>query len=124
MKKRAPYIIKASEIESLLAGIMAHGIDKTYEQMKIRATQAMEKAEDIDEMFLDMYESMIDKARGLDETNEQENQLRLGYYALAAMLRRLAHEVHFAYLKLKKEKNSGRFLHLISDNPQAPTPTW
>ena len=124
MKKRTPYIIKANEIESLLAGIIAHGIAKTYEQMKIRATQAMEKSEDIDDMFLDMYEAMIDKARALNEEDEQEKQLRLGYYAVAAMLRRLAHEVHFSYLKLKKEKDSGRFLHLVSNNPEAPTPTW
>jgi hypothetical protein len=92
--------------------------------MKIRATQAMEKSENMDDIFLDMYETMIVKARLLNEENEQEKQLRLGYYAISAMLRRLAHEVHFSYLRLKKEKDSSRFLHLVSNNSEAPTPTW
>jgi len=122
MTERTPYILKNNEVNALLAGLAAHGASKTFEQMKGRATTAMEKSDDIDEMFLDMYDGMLKRARKTDDKGEKE--LQSAYYLLTSMLWRLAHEIHFAYLKSGKQKDSTRFIHLVSNNPDAPSASW
>lgn len=120
MKNRIPYILKTGEIDALMAGLAAHGPQQTYEQMLVRATLAMGTADDIDDMFLDMYESMLKQARTVDN----DKQLRDSLYLLASMLRKLAHEIHAAYLHLGKNKDNTRFLRIVSYNTDAPNTTW
>lgn len=121
---REPYILKAKEIQSLVAGLAAHGPQLTYEQMRKRATQAMENANDVDEMFLDMHEYMLKKARELEVEDDDDLKLQIFYYTIASMLRKLAHEIYRAYLKLGKERASNRFIRLVSDNPNSPALEW
>lgn len=123
MSTREKYIIKTKEINSLLAGLVAHGPEKTYAQMKIRATRAMETADDVDEMFLDMSESMLKKARNA-RTKKGEQSTKPYFYTLASMLRRLAHEINRAYIKSNRKVENTRFIRLVFDNPEAPTIDW
>jgi len=121
MKKRDVYILKVDEIKSLVSGLISHGPGQTYEQMRRRAIQAMGKSDDIDEVFLDMYESMIKRARSIKVEDDEDKQRQIFYYTIAHMLRRLAHEINRVYLKLGKKRYSKRFIRLASYNPESPT---
>lgn len=123
MSTREKYIIKTKEVNSLLAGLVAHGPERTYEQMKLRATRAMEASDDVDEMFLDMAESMLKKARNT-RVKKDEQSTKPYFYTLASMLRRLAHEINRAYIRTNRKADSVRFIRLVFDNPEAPTIDW
>jgi len=117
---RKRYVLKPEEIEALIRGMIEHGQDETYKKMKEKALASMEKMKDLDEMFMDMSEDFLDKARvEVGETSDSK-QVKDIYYILSSMLRTLAHEVNKIYRKNGKEKFSDRFIRLISYNKEAP----
>jgi len=109
---RTPYILKTDEIDTLLNGMITHGEEETYDKMRDKALFAMGKTKDIDELFMDMHEGMLKRARKYDDTEEA----KAVFYALSAMLRRIAHEVNRKYIRDGKEDSSPRFLRLVADN--------
>lgn len=120
-----PYIMKVEEIEILITSMIANGPEETYAKMRARAFIAMDKKDDIDEMFLDMSEVFL--KRGRDELNASLEDNDDGailliniHYSLAFMLRRLSHEVYRKYLKKGKQRDTNRFIRLVSYNKEAP----
>lgn len=125
---RKPYIMKIEEIKTLIASLIANGAEETYARMRVKAFMAMDGSDDIDEMFLDMSEACLKKGREeLEMPDEEENNkeddrpvLSNIYYTLAFLLRRLAHEVYRRYIKKGKQRDSNRFIRLISYDENAP----
>lgn len=122
MKKRVTYTIKEEEISSIMGALSSQGSMHTYEQMRNRAIIASDEESNIDEMLLDMYDGMVDRARRLDDNTDK--QLQMSYYTIASMLRFLAHEIHFIYKKRGIVKESKRFLYVICNNSDIPPQSW
>lgn len=120
---RKKYILKTEEIEALLKGIVENGPEDTYNKMKEKAYASIEKMTDLDEMFLDMSEDFLDRARIEPGDEENSKQIRDIYYILNSMLRTLAHEVYRTYKKSGKEKPGERFVRLVSFNKE-PVPSF
>jgi hypothetical protein len=116
---RKRYILKVEEIETLLKGIIETGPEETYKKMKEKALLSIEKMKDLDEMFMDMSEDLLDRARIEPAEDENSKQLKDTFYLLHSMLRNLAHEVNKIYRKNGKEKTGERFVRLISHNKEA-----
>ena len=118
---RKRYVLKPEEIDALIKGLFERGLDETYKQMKEKATISVEKMKDLDEMFMDMSEDLLVRAR--EEPQDDDGRtLQKMYYVLNTMLRKLAQEVNILYLKTKgKERiTSERFLRLVVSNKEAP----
>lgn len=116
---RKRYVLKVEEIEALLRGMIESGPEETYKKMKEKALSSIEKNKDLDEMFLDMSEDLLDRARIEPAEDENSKQLQDTYYLLNSMLRTLAYEVNKIYRKRGKEKTGERFIRLISHNKEA-----
>ena len=118
---RKKYIMSPEEMETLSSGLLSDGPDEVYVRMKAMGTFAMSKKDDVDEMFLDMSEAMLEKSReeASDEENEEGIIIKKIYYTLSFLLRRLAHEIYRKYIKNGKERSNNRFLRLVSDNEDA-----
>lgn len=117
---RKPYVLRSSEVEILLSGLTTHGHEETYKRMRDKAFMSMSSREDMDEVFLDMYEGMIKKARALDVSSEEEALLAQDMYAIASMMRNVAHQVYRAYTRAGEERDNDRFLRLVVDNNTIP----
>ncbi len=120
-----PYIMKNEEIQTLVAGIMAHGVDDTYSKMRAKAIFAMDNKENIDDMFLDMSDTLLRLAREeVDSKDKNEdgdsNLLSNVYYTVSYMLKRIAHEVYRNYIKKGDTRDNSRFIRLVSYNKDAP----
>lgn len=118
-----PYIMKIEEIQVLVAGLVSHGANDTYNRMKAKSILSMDQKDDIDEMLLDMSETMLQKGReDLGSVVEREGEPTVSsiYYSLAFMLRKLAHEIYRLYIKKGKKRDSNRFIRLVSYNENAP----
>lgn len=114
--KREKYIMPVSEIQALVAGFVQYGPQETYIKMRSKALMVMDKAPALDEEFLDRAEILLQKAREEpDSVEEGKTSLKDIYYTLSFMLRRLAHEMHFIYIKKGKSKENNRFLQVISN---------
>jgi len=115
---RTPYILQEAEVQTLLHGMVNYGPEETYNRMKEKAVKAMSDNEYMDEMFMDMYEAMLKRARefNYDEEDNDGKELQVVLYKLASMLRKVAHDVYRMYLKEGKDRNSPRFLRLVSSN--------
>lgn len=116
---RKKYVLKVEEIEALLRGMIENGPDETYKRMKDKALASMEKMKDLDEMFMDMSEDFLDRARTEPGSDENGKQLKDTYYILNSMLRTLAHEINKIYRKNGKDKIGDRFIRLVSFNNEA-----
>lgn len=116
---RKKYVLKTEEIEALLRGMVENGPDETYKRMKEKALASIEKMKDLDEMFMDMSEDFLDRARIEPGEDENGKQLKDTFYILNSMLRILAHEVNKIYIKNGKEKIGNRFIRLVSNNKEA-----
>ena len=118
---RKRYVLKSNEIDVIINGLIESGPNETYNKMKNKAILSMEKIKDLDEMFMDMSEDFLNRARE-EPKDEGEKKLQEIYYTLNTMLRKLAHEVHLFYKKAKDKKrtSSNRFLKLIVNNKDAP----
>lgn len=116
--ERDRYIMPLLEIQALVAGFMNHGPEKSYELMKSKAVSIMDKVSDLDEEFMDRSETLLQKARDEqdEETDENEACMKDILYTLSYMMRKLAHEIHFKYLKQGEQRSGERFLKLVSDN--------
>ena len=119
---RTPYILQEAEIQTLLHGMANYGLKETYNRMKEKAIGAMSNDDYVDEMFLDMYETILKQARELNQEEKDERELQLILYQLSSMLRTIAHDIYRMYLK--KEKNSPRFLKLISFDKDILARVW
>jgi hypothetical protein len=117
---RKPYTLSEEEIEVLIDGIMKHGDEATYMQMKYKTLISMDKKDDLDEMLMDMHETILARARKSSTENKIDKELRKILYQLASMLRILAHEIYREYIKNGKSRDSERFLRLVSLNKDAP----
>lgn len=106
---REPYIIKEAEIAVLLAGIVEHGADPTYERMLDRVECQIEEEEYLDEMIMDMCEGVLKRARECSDDDEAKEQL----YELSGILRRLAHHTYRLYIRDGKERTGERFLRIV-----------
>jgi hypothetical protein len=113
------YVLSEEEIRSLLSGIVQIGPKETYEKMKERmlAAREHEGMQDVDEMCMDMYDSMLIRARsfGCDDDDKEGQDIRATLFQIASMLRTLAHELHRTCYK-NKPINTKRFLELVSHN--------
>lgn len=121
--ERKPYIMKVEEIQTLIAGLITHGPEDIYGKIKAKAFFAMENKDDIDDMFLDMAETLLKKGREeLEEDDEDGENPSIAniYYTLSYILRKVAHETYSKYLKLGKERDNNRFIRLVSYNKDAP----
>jgi len=116
---RKKYILKTEEIEAILRGLIEAGSQETYNKMKAKALLSMQTMKDVDEMFMDMSEDFLDRARIEPGTDNNSKQLKDVYYILNSMLRHLAQEIHQIYKK--KETKSNRFIRIISYNGEAPS---
>ena len=123
---RTPYVLQEAEVQTLLHGIINHGPKETYDKMKEKAITAMSNDVYVDEMFLDMYETILKRARELhqNEKDSDEGELQLVLYQLSSMLRTIAHDVYRMYIKKGKNKNSPKFLRLISFNKDILARIW
>lgn len=106
---RKPYTLKEEELKHLVDGIKNHGVEETQEQMRQRVLLAMAYDPNMDESLMDMYDSVLKRARSPVVGEEDKKIL----YTLSSMLRILAHEAHRTYIKAGKEKDNTRFLHLV-----------
>ena len=116
---RKKYVLKTEEIEALLRGIVENGPEETYKRMKEKALISIEKMKDLDEMFMDMSEDFLDRARTEPGEDENGKQLKDTYYILNSMLRTLAHEINKIYRKNGKGKTGDRFIRVVSLNNEA-----
>lgn len=112
-----PYKIKEEEISALLFGLTEYGEEDTYFKMKLKIIVAMEDNDYMDQNLLDMHETVLKKARN---TDKELFQMKKNLYTLASMLRILAHEIHKGYKRESPERDSKRFLHLVSYNKEVP----
>lgn len=118
---RKPYIMKVEEIQTLIAGFVSNGQEDTYNKIKAKALFAMDKIEDIDDMFLDMSESFLKLARDDTDIESEDNpSLSSIYYVISYMLRKVAHEIYSKYIKKGEQRDNSRFIRLISYNKDAP----
>jgi hypothetical protein len=122
---REPYIINTEEIQSLINGLLSWGPEETYVKIRAKMIFDMENKNDIDEMALDMSETLLKKGREeLKQETEDNPSLANVYYTLSSILRRLAHEIHWRYINKKGDSRSNdRFLRLVSNNTDAPLMT-
>lgn len=118
---RIKYVLSGSEVEALVAGLAHNGPSNMYELMKGKIAAMMVTSEEMDMVLMDMQETILQFGREIDaEESPEMKQLKDIYYILASMLRRLAHESHFAYIKNGKLREDDRFLRLVHDNKEAP----
>lgn len=114
---RNAYIMKIEEIQMLVEGFIFNGPEDTYNRMRAKAFMSMDQKNDIDEVFLDMSESLAKKAKeDIDSDNDENPSLSNIYSTLAFMLRRLAHEVYRKYIEKGEKRDNSRFLRLVSCN--------
>jgi len=116
---RKPYILKEEEIDTLVQGIVEHGDEETYAKMRDKSLVAMRNVKDMDEMLIDMYETMLERARSANDEDQTDKELKKILYQLASMFRILAHDINREYRKLGQERNGERFLRLVSYNKEA-----
>ena len=118
---RPAYIMREEEIMALVAGFVKYGPDDIYIKMKTKALFVMDKVDDLDEEFLDRSIALLSKARREDNNIEDDEiSHRDIYYTLSFMLKKLAHEIYREYIKKGEDRNSNRFLRLVSNNEEAP----
>jgi hypothetical protein len=117
---RKKYVLKTEEIDNLVDGVLRLGADDTYDKMREKAFLSIEKMKDLDEMFLDMYEDFLERARIESEENQTTREI---YYLLSSMLKILAYEINYIYRKSGKKKGGERFLKVITNDIPVPTYT-
>lgn len=120
---RKPYIMKIEEVQTLIAGLITNGPEDTYNKIKAKALFAMDGKGDIDDMFLDMSETLLKKGREEMEDKEAEESPTLAhvYYTLSYILRKVAHEIYIKYIKRGEARDNNRFIRLVSNNKDAPS---
>lgn len=104
---RNPYILTEGEIKVLFKGLVEYGEDETYGRMRDKVITAMLMEDDIDDMLMDMHDTILKRAR---QSKDEEQKV---FYRLAVILRKLAHEIYYTYIKAGKKRNNERFLRLI-----------
>jgi len=117
---RKPYVIKSNEIDTLLVGLASHGKQETFERMLDKALKSIDKDSEMDDKFLDMYETLLKRARMVEAQDPEDVQLQVALYTLASLLRSVAQKVYMAYLKKGEERDNPRFIRLVSYNKEAP----
>ena len=110
---RAPYILKEEELTILVDGLILRGAQETYDAMFAKVEFAMQNDEYMDEMLMDMHETVLKKARALEEETDFDESFQDALYQVASLLRILAHDIHLRYAKIGKEKGHQRFLHSV-----------
>lgn len=117
MPKRKKYKMKEEEIQMLVGGIMSNGPEETYNRMRAKAFMVLDEKPNVDQIFLDMSETLLEKARGENEDNAEETSpLFIIYNSLSFMLRKIGHEIYRKYIKKGVKRNDKRFLRLVSYN--------
>jgi hypothetical protein len=118
---RHKYVLSEDEIRTLMSGVINLGAKDTYSKMKERMLASIDQGQEADEICMDMYEGMLNRARtfGADNEDKSTTDIRQTLYQIASMLRTLAHEMHkICKNKFCKDKDgSKRFLEIASYNP-------
>lgn len=110
------YIMKEEEIQILLTGLIVNGVEDTYDRMKAKALMMMDQKPDVDEILLDMSETLYKKVQN-ELTNENKDlSIINAYNTLSFILKRLAHKVYRKYNRKGEQRDNNRFLRLISCN--------
>jgi len=118
---RTKYVLANNEVEALVSGLVHNGPDNMYELMKGKIAIMMATSKETALMLMDMQETILQFRREINaEDSDEAKQTKDVYYILASMLRRLAHESQFVYIKNGKERNDERFLRVIHDTKEAP----
>lgn len=118
---RNKYVLKEQEVDTLVQGILSRGEEDTYASMRAKCLMTAETIEDMDEMLMDMHESMLEKAREIEAETENDDELKTMFYRIASMFRILAHDINLRYKKSGITKNkSSRILQLVSFNKNIP----
>ena len=112
--------MKEEEIQVLIAGFITNGAEDTYNRMKAKSFMSMENKKDLDDMLLDMSETLYKRAleelSDIEKTENESNSLFNIYNTLSFMLKRLAHEVFRKYNRMGDKRDNNRFLRLASYN--------
>lgn len=116
---RKKYVLKVDEIETLVEGVLKNGADDTYNRMHEKALSSYDRVKDLDEMFLDMSEDFLERARM--EVKEENKAIQDAYYLLSSMLKKLAYDINRMMRKAGKERNGERFFKAIVNLEAAPT---
>jgi hypothetical protein len=117
---RERYVMSEDEIKIMLQGLKAYGPDETYKRIQERTFSSMINTDSIDDMIMDMYETMLKEARKCEDGKE----LKLDLYQLASMLRFSAHDANRFLSSHGKASKSSRFLKIASYNEDIPIRTW
>lgn len=110
------YIMKEEEIQILLTGLIVNGVEDTYDRMKVKALMMMDQKPDVDEILLDMSETLHKKVQNELANENKDLSIINAYNTLSFMLKRLAHKVYRKYNREGEQRDNNRFLRLISCN--------
>ena len=120
--KRNTYVMTDEEVFALTSGVFATSVESVMNKMKAKVIFSIKFQNDLDEMLLDMSDTLFQKGRAIMDIEKSDNPGRSMtslYYTLAGVLRKLAHDIHRMYKRQGRESMSDRFLEII-DNPSAP----
>lgn len=118
---RKKYKMRQEEISILVSGMISHGALEIYNIMKAKSFFSMDEKEDVDEMLIDMSETMLELGREHDNEIEDTIVSRNIFYTLSFILRKIGHEVNIKYNKSNtNRKSSDRFLKLVYINDEPP----
>ncbi len=102
------YILKEDELISLVNEVKNNGPEKTYDKLKEKINLVVDFDDNLDSMLMDMHDSVLQRARICAEDDKNIDTL----YSITVILRRLAHQIHRAYIKRGKDKSNNNFLHV------------
>lgn len=101
-------LLTEEEITSLLRYLSIHGFEETRDMMMQMSIRASLMTPDMDEIFIERYKCMLDKARECDDP-----EIQRPLYQFASILRIVAHTLHLDYVRNGKENDDERFLRLV-----------
>lgn len=96
------------DIQTVLSGLTTLGEQYVYDLVKTRLLAIMCEKKNLDDMTLDAYETLLDKAR-----KEEDNNKSYLFYKASRIFRRLAHEIYRIYIKNGEQRDNPRFLRVV-----------
>lgn len=101
-------VISDQELKTILERLSVIGEQELYAQTKSKALFVMDQIDDLDEAFLDIHDTILEKARG-----EEQEEIAKDYHTVARIFRRVAHEIYRKYIKGDEQRKSERFLRIV-----------
>lgn len=100
--------VSDQELEVIIKNLQLHGQEEIFTNMRSKALFVMDQVDDMDEVFLDMSDDVLKKAR-----KEEDEHRKKDLYVISFLLRRVAHQVYRKYIKGGKQRLSERFLRSV-----------